>query len=180
MKSKSTPRSSEYAKLLLDPRWQKLRLEALGAADWKCAWCSSGLNDGVTLHVHHRQYFKGRKPWEYAVGQLEVLCATCHEGEHGEDDDLLVACSYIGRDTIKDRMFAASLIAGLSEAHLHDVIDIDPDPFLIGQLASHIPATNDRFRVEDLARAVEAAKRNPARLFQALVRFADEELGGQG
>lgn len=68
-----------YSELLQDPRWQRLRLETLNAADWKCSEC--GVSD-KTLHVHHRQYFKGRAPWEYQAHELAVLCHECHEVNH--------------------------------------------------------------------------------------------------
>ena len=34
------------------------------------------------LHVHHKQYFKGRKPWQYENDQLQVLCHKCHDLNH--------------------------------------------------------------------------------------------------
>jgi hypothetical protein len=68
-----------YRELLRDVRWQKLRLEALSAAEWKCQSC--GGND--FLNVHHRKYVDGRKPWEYSLTELKVLCEKCHQKIHG-------------------------------------------------------------------------------------------------
>lgn len=70
---------SEYSQLLLDPRWQKRRLEMLKEADWACQCC---LDTTKTLHVHHIRYIKGRKPWEYSDSELRVLCKDCHADEH--------------------------------------------------------------------------------------------------
>lgn len=28
-----------------------------------CRRCGRGIHDGVSLHVHHTQYIKGKKPW---------------------------------------------------------------------------------------------------------------------
>lgn len=70
---------TNYSEKLKDPRWQKRRLEKLGAGCWRCEKCSS---TQVTLHVHHIKYVKGREPWEYADDELQVLCATCHSAEH--------------------------------------------------------------------------------------------------
>lgn len=70
-------RPSKYANKLLDPRWQKKRLEVLNAAGWKCSRC--GASD-KTLHVHHPHYIAGREPWDY--DDLISLCDDCHKAEH--------------------------------------------------------------------------------------------------
>lgn len=70
---------STYREMLLDPRWQKKRLEVLDSAGWRCEYCSDGES---TLHVHHNRYVKGRKPWEYERSELKALCANCHEEHH--------------------------------------------------------------------------------------------------
>lgn len=70
-----------YREQLLDPRWQRLRLEVLEAARWECQNC--GASD-KTLHVHHKRYVKGRKVWEYAPEELESLCKDCHKAHHDE------------------------------------------------------------------------------------------------
>jgi hypothetical protein len=71
----------EYWQLLKRPEWQKKRLEMLELAGWECQDCGSKEN---SLHVHHKQYFKGRDPWDYETDQLEVLCDECHNVEHLE------------------------------------------------------------------------------------------------
>jgi len=68
-----------YSEKLKDPRWQKKRLEKLGSSFWRCEKCST---TQVTLHVHHIRYIGGREPWEYAIDELQVLCAACHSAEH--------------------------------------------------------------------------------------------------
>lgn len=72
-----------YSDLLKDPRWQKVRLEKLQAADWACEVC---YESEEMLSVHHKHYVKGRSPWEYAHHELVVLCQSCHECEHREID----------------------------------------------------------------------------------------------
>lgn len=64
-----------YADLLKDPRWQRKRLEVLQRAGWMCEECG---DHTTTLHVHHRQYLKGRNPWDYPDELLQVLCEKCH------------------------------------------------------------------------------------------------------
>ena len=71
--------TKSYFEKLKDPRWQKKRLEVLDESLWACASCGDTAN---TLHVHHKQYIKGREPWEYESNELEVLCSTCHESTH--------------------------------------------------------------------------------------------------
>lgn len=71
--------SNEYLNLLQRPEWQRKRLERLEIAGWECENCGSKENQ---LHVHHKQYFKGRKPWEYDNDQLQILCHKCHDLNH--------------------------------------------------------------------------------------------------
>lgn len=72
-----------YSDLLRDPRWQRRRLEIMSRADFSCEKCHSATK---TLNVHHKEYRKGAKPWEYADHELECLCEDCHEDEHGKTD----------------------------------------------------------------------------------------------
>jgi HNH endonuclease len=104
--------AATYAAKLKDPRWQKKRLESLELADWSCEVCGDGRS---TLHVHHKQYFKGRDPWEYDPDQLAVLCESCHESLHTASDPLLDVISRLpieGQMWI-DRDKAAALLAGV-------------------------------------------------------------------
>ncbi len=79
----------EYAELLKDPRWTDKRNEIL-YRDWHtCTKCMSNKN----LHVHHKFYREGLKPWEYESANLVTLCSKCHTEEHGlenESDDFWV------------------------------------------------------------------------------------------
>lgn len=84
MKTNKKQEKSEYSKLLQDPRWQKKRLEILQRDNWTCRNCGSGLNEGVTLHVHHIRYIKGKKPWEYENDNLITYCENCHQKIHSE------------------------------------------------------------------------------------------------
>lgn len=69
---------SEYAKKLMDPRWQKKRLQVLERDSWTCQLCA---DDARTLHVHHLWYQRGKDPWEYPMSALLTLCSECHEEE---------------------------------------------------------------------------------------------------
>lgn len=64
-----------YAAKLLDPRWQRKRLEVLSRDEFTCRHCS---DKESTLHVHHLRYIKGRNPWDYDTQELLTLCEACH------------------------------------------------------------------------------------------------------
>jgi hypothetical protein len=68
-----------YWEKLQDPRWQKKRLQVMENAHFACELCG---NAEETLNVHHKQYFKGREPWEYDPNELVCLCKDCHEVAH--------------------------------------------------------------------------------------------------
>ena len=77
--------AKDYKSKLLDPRWQKKRLEILNRDNWTCTICGC---TGKTLHVHHKNYIYGSNPWEYTDTNFISLCNDCHETEH-ECKDLL-------------------------------------------------------------------------------------------
>jgi 5-methylcytosine-specific restriction endonuclease McrA len=69
-------KNKSYGEKLLDPRWQRKRLEILLAADFTCEACGSKTE---TLQVHHGYYEKGRMPWGYDNESLLCLCDKCHK-----------------------------------------------------------------------------------------------------
>lgn len=121
-----------YFQKLKDPRWQKKRLEVLEANEWRCERCMDADN---TLHVHHRQYFKGREPWDYEIGQLAVLCEDCHEATHEDEDVLQLVASYVVSDGPWSRDAVASLIAGFIGKGDNNKLVPDPHTYLTGALA---------------------------------------------
>ena len=75
-----------YSEKLKDPRWQKRRLEIMQRDSFACCKCKDAAS---TLHVHHKEYRKGKAPWDYPDELLETLCFRCHEGIHsGLEDEL--------------------------------------------------------------------------------------------
>ena len=105
---------SEYSELFKNPKWQKMRLKILERDDWGCQSClNNGEND--TLHIHHRRYINGRKPWEYPESLLVTLCETCHKVE---TENLQDACDSL-IEQIKEKFFSneirllAQIINGL-------------------------------------------------------------------
>lgn len=73
-----------YSEKLLDPRWQKKRLEILNRDQFTCQCCFSTTK---TLHVHHLKYHKGKEPWEIENCYLMTLCEECHAVEHDNFKD---------------------------------------------------------------------------------------------
>ena len=67
-----------YQQKLLDPRWQKKRLDIFERDEWCCQKCFDGT---ATLHVHHRYYTRDANPWDYPMEALITLCEACHEEE---------------------------------------------------------------------------------------------------
>lgn len=52
--------------------------------DCRCTRCGRTEGAGVILQIHHKHYIPGRKPWEYAYRDCEVLCRGCHGEIHGK------------------------------------------------------------------------------------------------
>ena len=75
---KDRANESPYSKKLRDPRWQKMRLEVMQRDEFACQHCSDGTS---TLNVHHKEYERGRDPWDYPMEWLVTLCESCHEAE---------------------------------------------------------------------------------------------------
>jgi len=81
---KKSNRKSEYSQKLLDPRWQKKRLEIMQRDNWSCQLCGDTEN---TLHVHHAFYLNDKDIWDYPENLLITLCDSCHEEEHSSAYD---------------------------------------------------------------------------------------------
>ena len=68
-----------YSDLLKDPRWQKKRLEIMSRDSFACVECGNSENE---LHVHHKTYINGAKPWQYSDDNFLTLCSKCHKMNH--------------------------------------------------------------------------------------------------
>lgn len=90
--------------------WKTFRAEVLRLDGYACTHCEKKATDGAVLHVHHKRYLTGHKPWEYPHDLCATLCSGCHAAEHGHippkfgwdligcDDlgDLIGECEYCG------------------------------------------------------------------------------------
>lgn len=72
-----------YQSDLLDPRWQRRRLEIFQRDDFECVRC--GASDRP-LVVHHRSYHL--RPWDAPDFDLETLCDVHHKAEHRKREGL--------------------------------------------------------------------------------------------
>lgn len=68
-----------YQEQYKHPSWQKKRLEVLDEHNYTCQECG---NKEEQLHVHHTNYRKGNKIWEYDSLELMCLCDNCHKKYH--------------------------------------------------------------------------------------------------
>lgn len=64
-----------YQQKLLDPRWQKKRLEILSRDNWTCKCCGDSES---TLHIHHLSYKDFNNPWNIDSSFLITTCDSCH------------------------------------------------------------------------------------------------------
>lgn len=144
-----------YVDLLKDPRWQRKRLEILQRDDFTCLGCA---DTTTTLHVHHRRYVRGRKPWEYDNEDLQTLCETCHEATTKTKKLIDAALSELSDIHGFDRVVLGFVEALVSSAKTRQPISI-PD----GEYASGVAclvlgcALHERFNGPDL---LERAEKN--------------------
>jgi 5-methylcytosine-specific restriction endonuclease McrA len=92
---------SAYRQRLANPKWQKLRLEIMQAADFKCEDC--GCRD-TELQVHHCAYISGKMPWEYDSSLLMCVCDRCHVARQSKEDAIRVSIGKITRFLSPDRL----------------------------------------------------------------------------
>lgn len=50
--------------LYADEKWAAFRERVIVLDGGECVSCGRSRSGGVVLQVHHKQYVKGRKPWE--------------------------------------------------------------------------------------------------------------------
>ena len=69
-----------YSEKLLDPRWQKLRLDVFSRDKFTCRICGDKSSTLNAHHVHYHPLADG--PWDYEIESLITLCQSCHSAEH--------------------------------------------------------------------------------------------------
>lgn len=102
-----------YKEKLLDPRWQKKRLEIMNRDQFKCVRCG---NEKETLNVHHAVYINGAEPWAYNDIFLITVCNACHENEHSEEAESTIRLLEIGARVALSPNERMKLATGLRRA----------------------------------------------------------------
>jgi len=107
--------NSKFWGLYKHPKWQEKRLEILKRDEFTCQQCYDSESE---LHVHHRNYVKGRKPWEYENSDLVTYCKACH-------DDITDAIKsikhHIGQLRYSDLLVTLGFVFGLDKQGEKDV-----------------------------------------------------------
>jgi hypothetical protein len=111
---------SNYYELLKHPNWQKKRLQVLEDANWECEFCGS---KEKTLHVHHKYYEKGLKPWEHPDHSLLCLCEDCHGTYQEQKERLKFVTKFL--DFTDNEMLIGFAKGLISQEYLHWKMDLN-------------------------------------------------------
>ena len=99
----------DYLEALASPQWQKKRLEIMQRDNFTCQFC--GCKDR-TLHIHHKVYQKGKKPWEYENKDLITLCDKCN-GYITDEKNSLYESFVSVRDDFRDFGFSDAVFGAI-------------------------------------------------------------------
>jgi len=148
-----------YREQLLHPNWQRKRLEILQRDEFRCQLCR---DDDSTLHVHHKQYARGRLAWEYPNDELVTLCEGCHESMHEQQGQLRAITAKLpvgGPGCVDD---AIGLLAGWANGQqamdFSHVFDQDPFIYVCGEIACVV---SERLDMQDVLELLGALKTAP-------------------
>lgn len=148
-----------YREQLLHPNWQRKRMEILQRDDFSCKLCC---DKDSTLHVHHKQYAKGRMAWEYPNDELVTLCAECHDTMHEQQGmlrDITAKLPVDGPVAIEN---ATAILAGWAHGHqglnFEQVFEANPHSFFVGEVAY---ALEDKMHTDGLMNLLAALKDAP-------------------
>lgn len=75
-------RRAKYEGYLSSRKWKRKKNKKLADADYKCQRCNYGEYDfqDMPLDIHHITY---ERFGNEQMSDLEVLCRSCHEKQHG-------------------------------------------------------------------------------------------------
>ena len=74
-----------YKDQIKHPKWQRKRFEIMERDKFQCQGC---FDSETTLNVHHKEYHKNKKVWEYENKYLITLCENCHSQIHLAENTL--------------------------------------------------------------------------------------------
>jgi len=130
----------------------------LSKAEFTCQSCSE---TEETLHVHHKQYFKGRAVWEYSNDELVVLCDSCHRDAHDLTDELKRIVSILPPDGPSSIGDVVAILSGFIDCNGYDFSDKSKDKpycYAIGKLARFFyasAAANDIYQLEAIVSTLD-------------------------
>lgn len=161
-----------YREQLLHPNWQRKRLDILNRDDFACQLCH---DKESTLHVHHKQYAKGRMAWEYPNDELVTLCEECHDTMHEQQGMLRDVTAKLPVDGPAGIDNARSLLAGWANGSqgldFSPIFQEDPHNYVVGEVAHEL----ERHLGLDHLFALLSALRKAPRwvVHEELKRFSD-------
>lgn len=160
-----------YADQLKHPNWQRKRLEVLEAHDFTCLECGS---KEKTLHVHHKQYIKGRMAWDYESDNFEALCEDCHKEAH-DRKELLTRVIAQFPSSMHDVL--AALLVGFGHEYVDPALwlEVDQERAHAGKLAWHMA---DLLIDEPMEVADSFLQLNPIGFMEALRAGVAKDFGG--
>lgn len=88
-----------YDELLKTPEWFAYREVVFEARGCCCEHCGNSHNSH-DLHVHHCGYDFERKPWEYGVHEVKVLCRDCHKTLHRREREFIRLFESLDQETL--------------------------------------------------------------------------------
>lgn len=148
-----------YREQLLHPNWQRKRLEIMQRDEFRCQLC---YDDQRTLHVHHKQYAKGRMAWEYPNDELVTLCEQCHDTMHEQQGmlrDITAKLHVDGPGSVSSAIgLLAGWVTGVRGLDFGHVFDEQPSDFVCGEIAA---ALDQHLLMEDLVSLLEGLNNAP-------------------
>lgn len=162
-----------YREQLLHPNWQRKRLEIMQRDEFTCQCC---YDKETTLHVHHKQYVKGRLAWEYPNNELVTLCEGCHSVMHEELDILRSVISKLRVDGPRSISQAAPLLAGWASdltPEFSSLFDSSPHIYLIGEIASRL---EDYLHIDHCMDLNHALKNVPSWVVRSVIADAAKKM----
>jgi len=114
-------KKKSYSELLKDPRWQKKRLKVLERDNFLCSSCGDGTTQ---LHVHHKKYINGKKPWEYKLDMLTTLCCDCHSNIHKKESIISLFSEYADSRLMMAKNMCEAIGENINNSDLAPILNI--------------------------------------------------------
>ena len=90
-----------YQEKLLDPRWQRKRLEVFNAAGWRCQECGADDQTRAAHHIFYPSCLEG--PWDVPSEILLCLCEFHHRERQAVEQVMFVEIAkHMARMNIHD------------------------------------------------------------------------------